>query len=244
MPPVRNPKLHHFTILFLFLGLISGCASTSNFTAPNDPLENLNRSVYAFNDSLDRHLFRPTAKRYAKLTPKVIRRGVNNFFLNLGDVRSATNNLLQLKIEYGLSDLSRVLINSTIGIGGLRDVASKINILRHDEDFDQTLGYWGVKPGPYLVLPFLGPSSLRGLTGLICDWHVDPISYINESEVRVPLLSLRSLNLRNQSLSASNILDIAAIDPYAFVRDAYTQSRLNKVYDGNPPLDFDEDLFK
>lgn len=232
-------------ILTLCLSLLSGCATTTaEWADPADPLEGMNRSIYQFNETLDRYLLKPVAEGYADYTPAPLQRGVGNFFANLTDLRSAANNLLQMKIGRGLSDISRVLINTTVGVGGVLDVATSADIPRYDEDFGQTLGYWGIEPGPYLVLPFLGPSSLRDTFGLVGDWYADPVTYIDPDGIRIPLKVLNLVDQRAQLLGASNMLETAAIDPYSFTRNAYLQRRLSKVYDGNPPVDFEDFMFE
>ncbi len=233
-------------LLLASLLLFAGCATTNEFADPRDPFEGFNRSIHTFNEKVDRHLMRPVAQGYVEITPRPVQRGIGNFFNNLGDVRSAANNFLQLKIGPGLSDVSRVLINTTVGIGGIFDVASTADIPRYEEDFGQTLGYWGVPPGPYLVLPFLGPSSVRDSVGLVGDWHLAPLTYLEEDKIRIALRGIHLVDLRAQLLGATDLLDRAALDPYSFTRDAYLQRRLDRVYDGNPPMDddlFDDALF-
>jgi phospholipid-binding lipoprotein MlaA len=232
-------------LLLLTLTLqLSGCATLGQADDPRDPFESLNRTIYSFNDTVDRAVLVPVAETYIELTPPPVQRGIGNFFHNLADVRSALNNLLQAKVGRSLSDLSRVLINSTLGIAGFFDVASTADIPRYGEDFGQTLGYWGVEPGPYLVLPFLGPSSVRDTGGKIVDWFSEPATYIEHYPTRGALKVLEITDQRAQLLSASTLLEEAALDPYAFLRDAYLQRRLSQVYDGNPPEDFDPSLFQ
>jgi phospholipid-binding lipoprotein MlaA len=218
---------------FLVLG---GCATTDpEFADPRDPLEDFNRAMYSFNDGLDRALVKPLAKGYNAIIPGPVNRGVTNFFNNIDDVTSAVNNLLQFKIGRALSDVSRVMVNTTVGVAGLFDVASNLNIPRYDEDFGQTLGTWGVASGPYIVLPIVGPSSGRDTVGWVVDWFTNPIYYLEDDTVRWGLYGLRFVDRRADLLNASRVLDEAALDPYAFVRDAYLQKRQNDVFDGNPP---------
>jgi phospholipid-binding lipoprotein MlaA len=160
----------------------------------------------------------------------------------LGDITSAINNLLQFKVGRAFSDLGRVAINTTIGIGGLFDVASNMNLPRYGEDFGQTLGAWGVASGPYLVLPIIGPSSLRDSVGVVADWFTDPVTYVQDDTLRWSLRGLDLVDTRADMLNASRVLDQAALDPYSFVRDAYLQKRRNEVYDGNPPEEEDSDF--
>ena len=216
--------------------LLGGCASVDpDFADPRDPLENFNRSMYEFNDALDRAVMKPLAKGYNAIVPSPVNRGVTNFFNNLDDVTSAVNNLLQFKVRRAVSDLSRVTVNSTVGVAGLFDVASNLDLPRYDEDFGQTLGTWGVASGPYLVLPLLGPSSARDGVGLVADWYTDPLNYVEDGAVNWALVGLKLVDTRADLLSASRVLDQAAIDPYSFVRDAYLQRRQDRVYDGSPP---------
>lgn len=216
--------------------MLAGCA-TGPDRDPGDPLEDFNRAAYSFNELLDRALIKPLAQGYSAITPAPVNKGVTNFFNNLRDIRSAANNLLQFKIGRAFSDVGRVAVNSTIGILGLMDVASNMNLPRYDEDFGQTLGVWGVGSGPYIVLPFLGPTSGRDGIGLVVDWFADPVTYIEDDALRLSLRGLDIIDTRADLLSASRVLDQAALDPYAFVRDAYLQRREDLVYDGNPPLD-------
>lgn len=214
---------------------LSGCA-TGPDADPRDPLEPLNRAVHSFNnDLLDRAVLEPLAQGYNYITPAPVNRGVTNFFNNLRDVRSAVNNLLQFKIGRAFSDVGRVAINSTLGILGLMDVASNMDLPSYKEDFGQTLGVWGFSSGPFIVLPFLGPSSTRDGVGLVADWFTDPVNYVKDDTVQTSLVGLRIIDTRADLLNASRVVDQGALDPYAFIRDAYLQRRQNVVYDGNPP---------
>lgn len=213
---------------------LAGCA-TGPDRDPRDPLEDFNRAAYSFNDLLDRALLEPLAQGYNYITPAPVNKGVTNFFNNLRDIRSAVNNLLQFKIGRAFSDVGRFAVNSTVGILGLMDVASNMNLPRYDEDFGQTLGVWGFGSGPYIVFPFFGPSSGRDGVGLVVDWFTDPIYYIEDDATRLTLRGLDIVDTRADLLSASRVLEQAALDPYAFVRDAYLQRREDLVYDGNPP---------
>jgi phospholipid-binding lipoprotein MlaA len=222
----------------LFLGgvvavmLLGGCASTGN---PRDPLEPLNRGIYKFNDGVDTVLFKPLAEVYEAVLPQFVRTGIGNFFSNLQDVIVALNNLLQGKVTDAGMDLCRIIVNSTVGILGLIDVGTEIGLEKHQEDFGQTLGRWGMGTGPYIVIPFLGPSTVRDGIGLIGDWKTDPLTYLKPNRHRNAAYGLLLVNRRAELLSASKILEVAALDPYEFVRDAYLQRRRNMVYDGNPP---------
>ena len=214
------------------LAILSGCASTGT---PGDPLEPLNRGIYTFNDGLDTVLVKPLAEVYKGVIPPVARTGVSNVFANMYDVVVALNNLLQGKFSTALSDTGRVLLNTTAGLFGLFDVASSAGLEKHDEDLGQTLGYWGIGDGPYLVLPLLGPSTLRDAIGRFVDVYTNPGSYIKPTSDRNAIWGLNIVSRRSELLDASRLLGVAAIDDYAFVRDAYLQRRLNLIYDGNPP---------
>ena len=229
--------------LVLLLGVtvgLAGCATGDN-RDPRDPLEPFNRGMYSFNDMLDRAVLKPLAGGYEYIMPEPASKGVTNFFNNLADIRSALNNLLQFKIGRAFSDVGRVAVNSTVGILGLMDVASNMNLPRYDEDFGQTLGVWGFGSGPYLVLPLLGASSGRDGIGLVADWYTSPITHMNDDPWRWRLRGLQLVDTRANLLNASRVLEQAALDPYAFVRDAFLQRRRNAVYDGNPPEEWQEE---
>ncbi|HEX9686177.1 MAG TPA: VacJ family lipoprotein [Burkholderiales bacterium] len=217
--------------------LAAGCASTGN---PRDPLEPLNRGIYKFNDGFDTVLVKPAAEFYRFIVPEFARTGVSNFFSNLNDVIVAVNNLLQGKLTHAASDVGRILVNSTVGVLGLFDIATGLGMEKHNEDFGQTLGYWGIGDGPYLVLPILGPSNLRDTAGWFGDFYVWPISYVEDDRTRYAVIAFRFVTIRADLLEASRILETAALDPYEFVRDAYLQRRRNLVYDGRPPPDEDD----
>ena len=218
--------------------LFAGCATVDpEYRDPRDPMEGFNRSMYKFNEGLDNAVLKPIAKGYKAITPAPVDNGITNFFGNIGDVVSAVNNLLQFKLTRAASDVSRVLINSTIGLLGFMDVASNMNIPKYGEDFGQTLGTWGVSPGPYIVLPFFGPSNGRDSVGLVVDWYTDPVTYLEPESHRLWTRAIRFVDTRADLLGASNVLEEAALDPYEFTRDAYLQKRQNDVYDGNPPMD-------
>jgi len=218
----------------LSLTLLAGCASTNN---PRDPLEPLNRAVYQFNDALDKVIMKPVATVYRGVLPEFVRTGVTNFFNNLYDILTALNNLLQGKIADAASDVGRIAVNTTLGLAGLVDLATEVGLEKHKEDFGQTLGRWGLSDGPYLQIPFFGPSSFRDALGAFVDFKVDPIFWIwrNHMATRNSLWGLYFVNLRASLLDSTKILDEAALDPYEFQRDAYLQRRRNLVYDGNPP---------
>lgn len=225
-------------ILVVVFGM-SGCASTSN---PVDPLENYNRTIYNFNDALDRNVLKPVAETYRSYVPALLRTGVRNFFANLGDVWIGANNLFQIKVGDAVSDWMRVLMNTTFGIGGLYDVASDAGLEKHNEDFGQTLGWWGIPSGPYFVLPFFGPTTFRDAPALAVDIAASPSGRVAalandkyETALRWSMWTVSTVNARADALEATGLLSQAAIDPYVFTRDAFLQRRRNLVYDGNPP---------
>jgi phospholipid-binding lipoprotein MlaA len=221
------------------LVMLGGCATTGSGD-PRDPLEPVNRAVYTFNDGVDTVLMKPLAEVYQGVVPPVVRTGVSNVFSNLNDVIVALNNLLQGKIGAAFSDISRIMVNTTVGILGIIDVATDLGIEKNDEDFGQTLGYWGVGDGPYLVVPFIGPSTIRDFTGRIVDWETDPTSYIDPTRDRNAVQGFRLVTRRAELLSASKVLEVAALDEYEFLRDAYLQRRRNLIHDGNPPREKDD----
>ncbi len=221
---------------------LTGCAST-HAKNPVDPLEPLNRSVDRFNEAVDKAVIKPVAKGYSYVVPAPIKMMVGNFFSNLDDVVVTANDLLQFKLVQGLSDGTRFVVNSTIGFYGLVDVGSMVGLEKHNEDFGQTLGKWGVGNGPYLVLPILGPSTLRDSVGLYVDSRPSKLRRVTHMRTRNQLYVLKAANARSRLLEGEKVLDEAVIDRYEFVRDAYLMRRKSLVYDGNPPREkYDEDL--
>lgn len=221
-----------------------GCASNPDRVQdPRDPLESYNRAVFRFNTDFDKAFMRPIAIGYRKITPEPVDRGITNFFQNLADVTSAANNVLQFKMSRAGSDVGRIFINTTVGVLGFIDVATNVGLPSYKEDFGQTLGYWGLEPGAYFVLPFLGPSTMRDTIGTAGDFVTDPLFNLRQSEVHWGLLGLRAVDERADLLTAVDIVEDAAIDPYSFIRDAYLQRRLSLVYDGNPPKQEGQDDF-
>lgn len=198
-----------------------------------DPWEKLNRKIFRFNQGVDRVFFKPLARHSDDLLPETVMLGVKNFFSNLGDVGIAINNLLQGKFKHALSDGGRVVVNTTMGLGGLFDVASLMKLEKHYEDFGQTLGKWGVPSGPYLVVPLFGPSSARDSVGLVGDLAVDPVMYAQEVEIVVGLYVIRAVSLRSDLLVVTEIIEQAALDPYAFERDSWMQKREFDILDGS-----------
>ncbi len=227
--------------LGLLAASLAGCASGPVQREPHDPLEAYNREMHAFNTDFDRKVLKPVAQGYRKFVPAPVDRGVSNFFSNLDDVIVVVNDIGQLKIEQAASDLARFTLNSTVGIVGLFDVASTVGLRKHNEDFGQTLGRWGMGPGPYLVLPFLGPSSLRDGVGLAVDSsYLDPVNVaVEDDEARWALRVVEVVDTRAGLLRGSRVLDTAALDPYLFTREAYLQRRRYLVFDGAPPLETD-----
>lgn len=239
MNSVPNGPARRAALVSILTMSLTACATATN---PRDPWENWNRDVQSFNDQVDAYVMKPVANGYKWVAPGFVDRGVTNFFSNIDDIGVFLNDFLQLKPLQGGQDAGRFLINSIAGIGGLFDVATELDLPKHKEDFDQTLAVWGVPSGPYLVLPLLGPSTPRGVGGLVGDSATNPLNYI--APMAIPWLS-GALNVTDQRAdvqSASKILDAAAHDRYEFIRNAYFQERADKIYDGNPPLD--EDLEK
>ena len=228
-------RLRLLLSVLLFSLVLQGCATVEGPTDPEDPFESFNRAMYTFNDTLDKAILKPVAKGYNAALPDPVNKGVSNFFSNIDDVVVIFNDLLQLKIGQALSDTARVFFNTTIGVLGFIDVASGMDLPKHDEDLGQTFGYWGIDTGPYLVLPFLGSSDIRDTIGLIGDAYVDPLNDITPNDTRNWLIVLEGVDTRAGLLSASKVLQEAALDEYLFVRDAYLQRRQNLVHDGDPP---------
>jgi len=222
-----------FRILFLLLAmlLLGGCATTAN---QGDPLIGLNRVFYDINQGLDRHLIKPIAEGYSRVTPKPVRTGITNFFDNISYINVIFNDVLQGKINQGLADSGRFLINSTIGSGGLFDPASGMGLNKHNEDLGQSFGVWGAGEGAYLDLPLLGPSSVRDAPDLATSTYLNPLFYVTTT-VTLPLGALNVINKRANLLEVTRVRDEAALDPYIFTREAYRQKRIFDIYDGNPP---------
>ena len=220
--------------------VLAGCAH-SPVNDPSDPFEGFNRGVFSFNTSLDDYVLRPVTKGYVFVTPDVAQTGVSNFFSNLTYPTVIVNDLLQGKVVQHFSDVGRFLFNTVVGLGGLVDAAGMIGLDKHDEDFGQTLGYWGVGNGAFLMLPLLGPSTNRDFVGRIGNAATNPLTYV-DFEISVPLTALAVVDARAQLLSADSVLE-QQLDRYIFVRNAYLQRRESLVYDGHPPkehLDFQE----
>lgn len=227
-------------ILLLVSLLLSGCASTSAYTNPKDPLEGFNRSMYSFNDAVDKAVLKPVAQGYDKVMPTMAKKMVRNFFSNIDDIFVTANDLLQFKFAQAASDFTRVWVNSTFGIFGLFNVADKLE--KHNEDFGQTLGHWGVSSGPYLVLPFLGPSSFRDGAGFTVDSYYGVVENIEDIPIRNSLLATNIIDKRVQLLPTEKIIEGTVVDRYSFIRDGYLMHRQSLVYDGDPPrIKYDDD---
>ena len=218
------------TALALTLAWMAGCA-TGPDANPRDPLEPFNRGVYQFNDAVDTAVLKPVATAYQKVTPSPVRTGVSNFFGNLGDLWSSVNAGLQLRPREATENLMRFSVNTVFGIAGVLDIASEMGIPRTRLDFGQTMGRWGAPSGPYLVLPLLGPSSVRDGTGLVVDATGDPVSSMNHVPSRNSVLTLRVVDTRAGLLRATNLLEDAALDKYSFTRDFYLNRRQNQIDD-------------
>jgi phospholipid-binding lipoprotein MlaA len=212
----------------LVLLVLQGCASAPNAN-PRDPWESFNRQVHGFNEGLDEAVVKPVAIAYQDVTPSFLRTGVTNFFGNLSDVWSLVNNVLQLKPKESAETLARVGVNTTIGLAGVLDVATQLNLQKHNEDFGQTLGHWGVPTGPYLVLPLMGPSTLRDTAALPVNWQGNLIGRLDDSTLRHSLTALRVVDLRAGLLLTGRMIDSASLDKYSFTRDAYLQRRRSLI---------------
>ena len=207
----------------------------------DDPLEPLNRAIFEFNEIVDDNVLEPIAKGYKYITPDPVEVGISNFFSNLGEIGTITNDLLQLKFAQAGKDTMRFLLNSTLGVFGVFDVATPMGLSKNKEDFGQTLGFWGVPDGPYLVLPFLGPSSVRDGPSMMLDYEISPVEQLHHEERQV-LQTLDIIDTRARLLRATKILDTAAKDKYIFIRESYLQKRESLVNDGNVKEEFEIDV--
>jgi len=235
--------IKNITLVSVASLLIMGCASAP----PEDPLEPYNRAMFSFNEKLDSAVMKPVATAYRTVTPTPVRTWIGNFFGNLQDPWIAVNSLLQGKITEACTGFMRFVVNSTLGIGGLLDVATEAQLHKHDEDFGQTLGAWGVGEGPFIVLPFFGPSTLRDASVLPLDttagspWvlpYGDPV--VSSARVRYGLSGLKATDMRARLLGMERTLDEATIDKYRYTRDFYLQQRRFRVHDGNLPVEYDD----
>jgi len=248
---VRERTIKHrsiVTLLIIALMLSLGACATNDPADENstyveyDPLEPLNRKIHSFNRGLDRVILRPVARGYKKVVPTPVRRSITNFFSNLTTPRSALNNFLQGKPGRGFSELGRFLFNSTLGIGGLFDVAGAAGMERYDEEFGETLSVWGVPEGPYIVLPFWGPNMASDAFALPVNYYSDLWTHYDNTSVRDKVWGIRFIDLRYRLLSADAILEDSQ-DPYVTVREAFRQNRSFRVFDGDPPADEEEDFY-
>jgi len=224
-------------ISLLILILLSGCAGTPKNKA--DPWESWNRKVFQFNKSVDKNIAKPATKVYKAVTPDLVEKGISNMFSNLRDVPNMINNLLQGKVLDSFSDLGRFAANSTLGVAGLWDPASSMGLEKHDEDFGQTLGAWGVPAGPYVMLPFLGVSTVRDTGASWVDSYFDPLYQIDHIPTRYQFKILELVDKRSSLLKYEEQLE-DVIDEYAFIRDVYLQNRQYKVLDGEIPFEEEE----
>jgi len=234
-------KLKQALVIF-FATVLVGCASIPAGVAPspNDPWESFNRSIFDFNEGLDAYVLKPVVSGYRFVLPEFVREGIYNFFSNYNDIYTALNNLLQGNPSYAFNDLMRVVVNTTFGLGGFIDMATPGGLEKHKEDWGQTFGVWGIPSGPYVVLPFFGPSSVRDAFGTTADLETDYLfKYIPNVGLRNSITGLRVINARNTYYEAGDLLDGAAIDKYSFMRDAYIQRRQYQIDEGR---DGDESL--
>ena len=231
----ETPSQSRLILAIPLLLLLSGCATIDNGSSLNDPWEGFNRSMFAFNEGLDKAIIKPAAKGYDKVVPTPINNIITNFFDNIGDLMIAVNNLLQGKVKDSASDLGRVALNSTLGIGGLIDVASDMTFDKHEEDFGQTFARWGFAGGPYVVLPVFGSRTVRDSFGLLVDLPLDPVTWVDPNGLRYGMVALRKIDERADLLSAEKVVEAGAIDKYSYMRDAYLQRRNYLIHDSQPP---------
>jgi phospholipid-binding lipoprotein MlaA len=235
-PESGRPALSR-AVLALAVVLLAGCAAAPS---REDPFEPMNRALYQFHDTVDTAVVKPVAQAYIDVVPEYFRTGVSNVFNNIEDLVSALNSLLQGKLDKFSDDLGRVVLNTAFGVGGFFDLASMVGIERGNEDFGQTFGAWGLPQGPYLFVPFFGPTTVRDGSGAIVRVMVGPVGYIGDVPVRNSLYGVGAVDLRAQALSAGAIVDTAALDRYLFIRNAYLQRRQYLLYDGKPPPEPEE----
>ncbi|MDA0573285.1 MlaA family lipoprotein [Burkholderia gladioli] len=225
---MQTMRLRNTVLAVAAVAAMSGCATVQTPTK-GDPFEGFNRTMYKFNDTVDTYALKPVAKGYQWAVPQPVRDSVTNFFSNIGDVYIAANNLVQLRIADGVGDIMRVVINTVFGVGGLFDVATVAKLPKHTADFGLTMGHYGVPSGPYVVLPFLGPSTVRDTAGLAVDYAGNPLTYVSPDALSWSLFGVNLINTRANLLGAGDVLDAAAIDKYSFVRNAYLQRRQSLI---------------
>lgn len=239
-PPRRLDRTLRRIAVLLAVALLAGCATTMQQARGGpgqrlDPWENWNRKVFAFNETVDRTVLKPVATVYAKIVPQPVRRGVDNFFANFADAWSAVNDVLQGKGQAAFENVVRVSTNTVFGLFGILDIASEFGLDHQYEDFGQTLGRWGFGAGAYIVLPLLGPSSVRDAAALPLDRLASPALLINDGRAQFGIVGLQIINTRANLLGASQVFDDIALDKYTFLRDAYLQRRRSLVFDGDAP---------
>ena len=220
-------------ICVVLLIFISGCATTG-VKDERDPIEGFNRSMYSFNQGIDKVLFNPIAKLYQAITPDFVEKGISNFFNNIDDISIIANDILQLKIGQAYMDTARFVFNSTLGLAGFRDVSSQMGLEKHDEDFGQTLAVWGVGAGPYLVVPIFGPTTLRDSTSLVVDdVLLNPVTYLNNNDaLKAGILTINFIDIKADLLITNDLVDEAALDQYEFTKNAYFSKRESQINDG------------
>ena len=232
-------RLVIYAVLLVF---ISGCATTGAIDE-RDPFEGFNRTMYSFNQGIDKVLFNPVAKFYQAITPDFIEKGISNIFNNIDDISIIANDILQLKIGQAYMDTARFIFNTTLGFAGFRDVSSQMGLVKHDEDFGQTLAVWGVGPGPYIVAPIFGPTTLRDATSLVVDdILLNPVSYLgNNDALQAGILTLNFIDIKADLLATNDLVNEAALDQYEFTKSAYFSKREFQINDGRlePLPDFD-----
>lgn len=238
---IKLIKLIFHPTLIASVVVLGGCASSPHGD-PRDPLEAYNRSMTGFNDTVDDNVLKPAATAYQQAVPLLARTGVSNFFANLTDAWSFVNNLLQLRGEGALNSITRLSVNTVFGLGGVFDIASEMGIDRHKQDFGLTLGRWGVPPGPYLVLPILGPSTVRDTVALPVDWQAGIVGGVTPVATRNSLYALRIVDTRASLLRAGNVLDAAALDKYSFTRDVFLQIRQQRAQSSAGKTDVFDDV--
>lgn len=236
----RFARIFSTSLAILILVFLSGCATTSDLADERDPWEGMNRNIYAFNETADTAIFNPIGKVYNTITPDMLDTYVSNFFSNIGQLSNIANDILQLKPDKAVNDTVRFMINSIFGVFGFLDILSS-DLPSGGEDFGQTLAYWDVGPGPYVVVPFFGPGTVRDAGGFVIDTVVfNPISYRKSDKLRASVLSLNFVDSKSDLLSASDLLGDAAVDEYEFTKNAFFERRANQINDG-AIIDFPED---
>ena len=252
MNKINNNKIVKYCLLLVAIFLSSGCTTLDGPPNPDDPYESYNRSMFAFNETVDKYALKPMAEGYNFIMPSFASKGVSNFFSNVDDIVVFFNQLLQFKLTEAAATSARFVFNTTFGLLGLIDVATHMDLPKNNEDFGQTLANWGLDRGPYIVLPFIGPSTIRDTAGLAVDWtYFDPIFKRQTLNQSLVTLTIKYVDIRAGLLKATNILDDTVDDKYSYIRDAWLQRRQFLIYDGNPPEEFtdeqlfgDDDLFK